>query len=75
LRDPYPAFSAAICSHFTVAGGGGDAAGQTHSPTTARASMVEIVTSKADDAVMAAQLIEISGRDGIPREVRSSPPI
>ena len=40
FRDPYPAFSAAIRVQFTVAGGGGDAAGQTHSPTTTRAQML-----------------------------------
>jgi len=40
FRDPYPAFSAAIRVQFTVAGGGGDAAGETHSPTTARAQML-----------------------------------
>ena len=38
-------------------------------------SVVEIVTSEADDALMAVTVIEISGRDGIPREVRSSRPI
>jgi hypothetical protein len=35
-------------------------------------SMVEIVTSKADDAVMAVPVDRVFGRDAIPREVRSS---
>ena len=84
FRDPYAAFSTAISVQFTVAGASSDSARQTHWPATARAQMLwtrlsppmlEIVTSKADRAVMAVTIERdcpvCLGFVGLPEEERS----